>query len=182
MVDVLKITIEEFEEKIFDYYLKLFPKEEQRNWKKVHKTYDNGIENFYKITLDEKIIGFFMLEKIKNHPYYLDYFAIFKEYQNRGNGTKALKKLIESVTKEDGLIAEIEKVDDSNPITKNRLKFYESIGFKLINSEYSLYKVLYNPIVCFNNHNKEDIDTIFFDYYLTNIGEVDLKNNCYIVK
>lgn len=40
-----------------------------------------------------KIIGFIMLEKLQNNPFYMDYFAIKKEYQNQGLGTNALKIL-----------------------------------------------------------------------------------------
>ena len=77
-----EIDIKEFEEKIYNEYVKLFPEEEQREWEKIKIAYENGIEKFYKITENDKVIGFFMLEKIKsNFPYYLDYFGIFKEYQ-----------------------------------------------------------------------------------------------------
>lgn len=39
MVDVLEITINEFKEKIYDRYIKLFPEDEQREWKKIENTY-----------------------------------------------------------------------------------------------------------------------------------------------
>ena len=72
MLDVVEITIEEFEKDIYSHYIKLFPKDEQRNWKNVTKTYNLGIEKFYKIIVDDKTIGFFMLEKIDNYPYYIN--------------------------------------------------------------------------------------------------------------
>lgn len=34
MIDVIEITIEDFKENIYNEYVKLFPKEEQRDWKK----------------------------------------------------------------------------------------------------------------------------------------------------
>lgn len=34
MIDVVEITINEFKENIYDKYIKLFPKDEQRNWEK----------------------------------------------------------------------------------------------------------------------------------------------------
>lgn len=55
-----------------------------------------------------KIIGFIMLEKLQNNPFYMDYFAIKKEYQNQGLGTNALKILLNDVIKEKGLFIEIE--------------------------------------------------------------------------
>ena len=82
MIDITEITIKEFENEIYDEYVKLFPEEEQREWEIIEKSYEIGVERFYKITLENKIIGFFMLELIdENHPYYLDYFAIYSEYQ-----------------------------------------------------------------------------------------------------
>lgn len=49
-----------------------------------------------------------MLEKLQNNPFYMDYFAIKKEYQNQGLGTNALKILLNDVIKEKGLFIEIE--------------------------------------------------------------------------
>ena len=108
MIEILEIGIEEFEDKIYERYTKLFPEEEQRNWNKIRDTYNKGIEKFYKIVLDNSIIGFFMLENNeKDYPYYLDYFAIFEEYQNKGYGTKAIKKLLSEIIDNKGLCIEI---------------------------------------------------------------------------
>ena len=83
MVDIYEISIEEFKKNLYDQYLQLFPEEEQREWIQIEGAYQRGIEKFYKIVLEEKTIGFFMLEKLKDsYPFYLDYFAIFQEYQN----------------------------------------------------------------------------------------------------
>ena len=51
MVDIIEIDIKEFEDKIYEEYIKLFPKEEQRDWEKIKNTYKKGIEKFYKITM-----------------------------------------------------------------------------------------------------------------------------------
>ena len=183
MINVIQITIEEFKENIYDKYIGLFPQNEQRNWKKIEKTYNEHIESFYKIVMDNKEIGFFMLEKIdSSHPYYLDYFAIYKEYQNKGYGKRALKYLLENIIKTSGLICEIEKEDDNNLTTMKRFDFYKKLGFKKVDSVYSLYDVLYTPIVFLNSpYNKNDIDKLFFDYYKENQGEKDLKERCKIV-
>lgn len=85
MIDVIEITIKEFKDNIYNEYIKLFPAEEQREWKKIEDTYKNGIEKFYKITLKNQTIGFFMLERLNSdYPFYLDYFAIFDEFQSKG--------------------------------------------------------------------------------------------------
>ena len=182
MIYVIEISIEEFKKDFYDKYIKLFPKDEQRDWKKVEDTYSKGIEHFYKIVLDNKSIGFFFLEKLDNNPYYIDYFAVYKEYQDKGYGTQAVKYILDNIAK-DGLVAEIEKVVDNNPITKKRFMFYEKLGFKLIESEYLLYDVYYMPIININKSvTKEEVDKIMFNYYLINVGKEELAKNCRIVK
>ena len=185
MIDVIEITIEEFKNNIYNKYIKLFPKEEQRNWKKIETTINKGIEKLYKITYENITIGFFMLEKINDEsPFYMDYFAIYKKFQNKGYGTKAIKVLLSKIVTNKGLIAEIEKECKNNPTTIKRFEFYKRLGFKKIESEYLLYNVYYNPIVYgkFENIDKEKYDKIFFDYYLINCGENEVKKNCKIIK
>ena len=185
MVDIIEITIDEFKNNIYGKYVKLFPKNEQREWVKIEGTYKKGVEKFYKIVLKDEIIGFFMLEKLNdNYPFYLDYFAIFEEFQNKGYGSKSIEKLIDKIIGNNGLIAEIEQESMEKPITIKRFKFYSKLGFKKITSEYLLYNVLYTPIVYINSNNiiKEKIDKIFFDYYTENCGEKEIKKNCKIIK
>ena len=182
MISIIDISIEEFMSDIYDKYIKLFPKNEQRKWNKIEETYRNGIEHFYKVNLDNKTIGFIMLEKIDNYPYYMDYFAIYSEYQNKGYGSKIVKSLIENIIHNDGLIGEIEKVDDNNIQTKKRLKFYKNLGFVEVDSEYLLYDVNYTPLVYLDNGVIENIDEIFFKYYLVNVGKDELEKNCKIIK
>ena len=184
MINVVEITINEFKTNIYDRYINLFPDNEQREWDKIEVTYNKKIEHFYKIVFNNVIIGFFMLERLDDvHPYYLDYFGIYEEYQNKGYGKLALEYLLENIILNNGLIGEIEKVDDNNLITVKRLKFYEELGFKKIESEYLLYNVFYTPIAYLNfeNYNKHEMDELFFDYYKINVGEKELKMNCIIV-
>lgn len=176
-----EINIKEFESKIYNEYVKLFPEEEQREWEKIQKAYENGSEKFYKITENEHVIGFFMLEKIKqDYPYYLDYFGIFKEYQNEGYGTKAIKMLLDEIIKNEDLYIEIEKEDEENLITIKRAEFYKKLNFKRVESEYLLYNVLYTPYIYTrgNDVNKDVVDKIMFEYYFLNCGEEEIKVNC----
>lgn len=99
MIDVVEITLNEFKEDIYAKYIRLFPEDEQRDLEKIERTYKNGIEKFYKILLKDVTIGFFMLEKLSdNYPFYIDYFAIFNEFQNKGYGTKAMQILGNKIT------------------------------------------------------------------------------------
>ena len=182
---IKEIELKEFEEKIYNEYVKLFPEEEQREWEKIKSAYKNGLEKFYKITENELVIGFFMIEKIDdNSPYYLDYFGIFKKFQNKGYGTKSIKMLLDEIIRNEELYIEIEKEDEENPNTIKRAEFYKRLNFKKIESEYLLYNVLYTPYVYSKNNiiNKDNVDKIMFKYYFMNCGEEEIKANCKKVK
>ena len=127
MISIIKMPIKEFEDKIYDKYVKLFPRDERRKWYKIKKSYKEGIEKFYKIELDSEIIGFIMLEKLDNHPYYLEYIGIYDEYQDKGYGTLAMKKLINEVVKDDGIIVEIEQINGNNIQAERRYNFYKNL-------------------------------------------------------
>lgn len=184
MLAIIEINIEEFENEIYKEYTTLFPEDEQRSWNKIRNTYEKGIEKFYKITLENKTIGFFMLEKEEGAPYYIDYFAIFKKYQNKGYGTEALKKLLEKICINEELVIEIEKEEEEIPLTIKRANFYKKLGFKKVNSEYLLYKVIFTPYIYTNKDNidKKQVDEIMFKYYVINCGEEEVKKNCKINK
>ena len=184
MLEIIEINIEEFEKEIYNEYITLFPEDEQRSWKKIKNTYENGVEKFYKITLGNKTIGFFMLEKEESAPYYIDYFAIFKKYQNKGYGTEAIKKLLDKICINEELVIEIEKEEASNPLTIKRANFYKKLGFKKVDSEYLLYKVLFTPYIYTKKEkvDKKEIDEIMFKYYEINCGEEEVKRNCKINK
>ncbi len=185
MMDIEEITIEEFKKDIYNRYIQIFPRVERREWTKIELSYQKNKEKFYKIVVKDVIIGFFMLEKLdKAHPYYLEYFAIFDEFQNQGYGSKALQILIDKKVKDEDLIAEMDKVDKNDLNTVRRSKFYEKLGFKKIDSEYLLYKAFYTPIVYTKSNEiiKEKYDKIFFDYYNYNCGENSIKANCRIIK
>lgn len=173
MLEIKEISIEDFEERLLNDYQTLFPKDEQRNWEGVRRTYNDNIEKFYAIINDLKIIGFIMLEKLENKPYYMDYFAIKKEYQNQGYGTNAIKLLLSKTIKDDGLCIDIEKVDKNVPHTLKRALFYEKLGFEKIDSCYDIFNVLYTPYYWNNNktYTKEEINKIMFDYYEVNAGK-----------
>ena len=184
MVAVKKISIEEFENKIKDKYEDLFAKEEQRDWNKIRKAYHDNFEQFYAIYNDNTMIGFFMLEKLENCPYYLDYFAIFKEYQSKGYGSESIRKLLSDIVKEDGLIGEIEKVDDSDPITIKRWKFYEKLGFKKFDDVRFLFNIIFNIIIYSDNSSitGKKAAEVLMDYYKINIGIEETKKICSIIE
>ena len=181
---LINITIEEFEDKLYSEYIKIFPEEEQREWKNIKKTYEQGIEKFYIIVEEENIVGFIILEENKTYnSYYIDYFAILEKYRNKGIGTEAIKCLLKDIIKDNLLCIEIEKPVETNIDTIRRKQFYIRTGFKEINSEYLLYKVLYKPFIYSKSDiSKETIDKIMFDYYTINCGKEAVESHCKIIK
>ena len=168
-----KITINEFLNNIYSKYESLFPEIERRNFDKIEKCYNDGVEKFYVFKVNDITVGFVLLEKLYNdYPYYIDYFGIFHEYQNQGYGTMAIKILINMAN--NGLCFEIEKenegTEEENIIRHKRALFYKNLGFKEINSTYLLFDVLFTPYVydTSNKLNKEKVDKILLDYYLYN--------------
>ena len=189
-MEIKEITIEKFEKEFYDKYIDLFPEDEQRDWKNIRKTYEDGIEKFFEIVCENKKIGFFMLERINDsYPYYLDYFAIFKEFQDKGYGTEAVKKLEDEVIKDSGVCGEIESIEyaDNEKDKEIRLKrkeCWESLGFKGFDSRYSLWNVIYTPYAYYRNNtpSKEEMDKILFDYYTMNTSKELIEKNGYKLK
>jgi GNAT superfamily N-acetyltransferase len=184
MIDVIEIPIDEFESDIYDRYIRLFPEKEQRDWDKIRRAYDDGYEKFYKIIDEDKTVGFFILEKMNDYPYYLDYFAIYEEYQSKGYGSKSLRKLLDTVVKDKGLIGEIEIVKEEEPLTKKRLDFYTRLGFKKLDSLYSFFGCEFNPIIYPDNDfiDADEVDRIMLEYYKENLGVEEAKRQCNILK
>ena len=184
MLKIEEITVLEFEEKIYDRYIMLFSHEEQRDWSTIKEAYKKGYEKFYAILDNDNIIGFFMLEKLNDYPYYLDYFAIYEEYQSKGYGSKSIELLLKDIVKEDGLIGEVEKVTDEDPITVKRWKFYEKLGFKKYDDIRFSYTVLFDLIIYPKDFKLSGLEVanMLLDYYKINIGEEETNKLCKIIK
>lgn len=177
-----KITFEEFKKDFYKNLKKMFPKDEQRDLDSIQKTYESGNEQIYKVRLEDKTsIGFFMLEKLPDYPYYLDYFTIFKGYQDKGYGSSVMKAILDRICVEDGLCAEIEKVDSENEQSMKRWDFYKKMGFRLVNSELEVYHVLYNPIIYSDEkYTTKEVVRTLFKYYNLNCEEEAVSKYCKI--
>ncbi len=184
MVDVREITIEYFCNYIYDRYVTLFDEKERRDWEGITKLYNDGLEKFYAIYFNNVLVGFFLLEKMNDYPYYLDYFAIFEEYQGTGIGTSVVEYIVNNIAKDDGLLAEIEKVDSSVPNTVKRWNFYKKTGFKKYDELlFDFNDVVFELILYPSNNNLtgEEVVDILCDYYKVNIGLENVKKKIKII-
>lgn len=181
-------TIEEFKKEIYSYYLEIFPEEERKSFREIKRAYKNGYMRLIKIINQHQLVGFMILDQIKENGYIdLDYLAILPQYRSMQYGTKALKLLFQEQKQSKGIFIEIEKVglgkdEKENLARKKRKCFYENVGFKELNFDLFLYDVIYTPLLFSNSQdNEETIMKEIFDIYNAIMGEKSIKRNCKII-
>lgn len=185
------VNINEFEEKIYPEYKKIFPKIERKTLEHIKQTYCKHLTTIIEIIEEEQFIGFFIINTLKDNPYILlDYFAILPQYQSRGFGSTAIKLLKNMYQMYDGIYIEIEKVgngvnEEQNKIREKRAKFYENLGFCKMNFEVELFTVLFSTYIlpCSKNtfHEELVIKDIFLIYKAI-LGEKVMKQNYKLIK
>jgi GNAT superfamily N-acetyltransferase len=183
------ITIEEFKQEIYLYYLEIFPEEERKPIKQIESGYKKGYIKIIKIVNQNQLVGFMTLNRVKEKGYViLDYLAILPEYRNKQFGTEALKLLLKEERECKGIFVEIEKVglgesEQENLIRQKRKAFYENVGFKELKFDLFLFDVIYTPLLFSNEQENEDIiiDSIL-EIYETITGKERIKKNCKIMK
>lgn len=190
-MELVSVDIKEFKDNVYAYYEKLFPKEERKDLKRLNASFEKGITTFLKIMVDKKFVGFFIINTVKDIKcVHLDYFAILPEYQSKGYGTEAIRKLKEEYKDYYGIFIEIEKVGEGknleeNQIRQKRANFYERIGFSKMKFDIDLYNVIYSTYVlkCSMEQVKEDkvIEDILA-IYESILGEKRLRENCKVIK
>ncbi len=189
-MELKSIDIKEFKKNIYPEYKKIFPVLERKSYRYLKKSYKNNIMDVIGIIVDDKLVGFFILNMLKGNPYIqLDYFAILPEYQHRGYGTQAIKILKERYQQYDGIFIEIEKLncgenEEENKIRQRRAKFYENLGFYKLNFDLEMFTVIYSAYIlpCQKNEfmDSEVIKQIF-EIYKATIGEKKTKRKCKVI-
>lgn len=188
-IKLKQVDIKEFKNKLYDSYVDIFPKDERKSFGLIKKTYKKKITTILEILKDNEIVGFMIFNQIKPNGYIqLDYFAIFDEYRHKGIGSASLKLLSEEYKNSKGIFIEIEKIGlgktiEENEVREKRKDFYERIGFKKLNFDLELFKVIYMPYVYSNIiDNDEVIISEIFDIYKSICGAFITKKFCKIIK
>lgn len=183
------ITIEEFKQEIYPYYLEIFPEEERKPVKQIEAGYRKGYVKIIKIVHQNQLVGFMTLNRVKEKGYViLDYLAILPEYRNKQFGTKALRLLFEEEKECEGIFIEIEKVglgkDEKENIARQKRKsFYEYIGFRELNFDLFLFDVIYTPLLFSNiQENEDSIINSILEIYEIITGKERIRKNCKIMK
>lgn len=120
--------------KIYSDMLFQFPASELKQYEKFQKILG---ENYsaYDVIEDGIPVGYVVLF-LWNDFIFIDYVAIFKEFQSKGYGGKILETLKEKFNSKKGCFLEVEKPDESKPNTLRRIRFYQKHGAEKIGINY----------------------------------------------
>lgn len=183
------IDIDKFKNEVYSYYLEIFPQDERKSLELLKLSYEKCYTKIIEILYKDEIIGFIILNKIKDKGYaVLDYFAILPQYRNNKFGTKALQILLEQEKDNKGVFIEIEKVGlgkdtEENLLREKRKNFYEKVGFKKLNFDLFLFDVIYTPYLFSNTNDNEDIIiNEILNIYEAISGKEKIEQNCKIIK
>lgn len=191
MLKLIQIDFEKFKKEIYPYYLELFPKNERKSLKNIEKSYLKDITKLVKIVDDNTTVGFLIYNTLPDNKYVqLDYFAIFKEFQNKKYGSTAIKLFKDFFDDYNGIYGEVEKAglginEKENKIREKRIKFWEKLGFQLFDFDLELFKVIYSPCILKIKDIKLDNDEIIesaFKIYNALLGEKRVNKNCKVIK
>lgn len=191
MVKLKEIDFVEFEKDIYKHYEELFPKEERQPLSLLKKLFEEGTVKFVKIMNKKINVGLFIYVTTLNNPYvWLDYFAIYQEFQNMQYGTETGKIFKDFFKNFDGIYGEIEKVgfgetENENKIREKRFKFWENLGFELLNIDLNLFDVVYSSCVLkFKNVKRENREILEYGFtlYEAVMGKVEIEKNCFIIE
>lgn len=191
MLKLMEVNFKEFKKTIYPHYLELFPKNEQKSLRKIKKPYLKGITKLVKIVDEDVTVGFLIYNTLVGNKYVqLDYFAIFKEFQNKQYGTNAIHQFKKYFSDYNGIYGEIEKAglgkdERDNEIREKRIKFWKSLGFVLLDFDLELFKVTYSPCILkikdIELDNNEIIESTF-KIYNALLGKKRVNKNCLALK
>lgn len=191
MLKLISIDFKEFKKNIYHYYVELFPEDERKSLKNIENNYLKGITKLVSIMDDNITIGFLIYNTLEGNKYVqLDYFAIFKEFQNKKNGTQAIKAFKENSKEYNGIYGEVEKAglgldETENNKRERRIKFWKNLGFELFDFDLELFDVIYSPCILKIKDIKLDYDEVMksaFEIYEALLGKEKVKKRCKIIR
>lgn len=187
-MELKKVDVKEFQKNLYKEYKKIFPSAERKSLGYIKKLFVRGNLEILEILDEDKIVGFFITNILKNNPYViLDYFAIFPENQSKGYGSKAINLLKETYNDYDGIYIEVEKVNDNEQDgnKQRRIKFYERLGFQYLGYDIDLFNVIFStyllPINMVHKSDQYAIDKII-EIYKSIFGNFIFQKKCKFIK
>lgn len=168
-----RIKLEKMEyndvEAIESIYVEAFPKCERKPFSIILEHNESGAGSVLKIMLDGELCGFFFTF-FYNDLAMVDYFAIHKDFRNRGIGEIALSLLREEYL-DRRIFLEIEDPDGSE-MAARRLGFYKRCGLLQAGTYVNLFSVDME-LLTFSEFSV-DFDT-YFELYVSMLGRERAK-------
>lgn len=117
-------------ENFWQLYSSAFPPDERRLLEHQKKIFNNPGYYAEAIYSQNEWAGFITWWDLDSFTY-IEHFAIDPQFRNMGLGRSFLKSFIE---KHNTIVLEVEYPGDN--LSKRRIKFYEQLGFKLLDNDY----------------------------------------------
>lgn len=169
-------------EYIYNNMLIQFPKNELKTFEQYKNLTSFNEYVVYDAIENEKQKGYIIIvENKKLKCVWIDYLAVFQEYQSQGYGHKILKRLKDLYFNYNGCFLEVEKPNKNNINTIRRVKFYEMQGAEKLPIDYyfpDYNEALSMDLYYFNYNNKTLKSDYIFDEikFVFNILHSDIKN------
>lgn len=135
---IKRLTRNDFEY-IFPHMLTEFPASEMKSYDDFCTLFEKG--KYLLLGYEEvgEIKGCALGYLASNGIFWLDYLFVYREYQNQGLGQKILKELIGGEYACNGVLLEVEPVEEGTPYfdnTKRRMRFYQRFNINPIDCNY----------------------------------------------
>ena len=156
----LKQLIDEDIENIYNKHMIIdFPAEELKPFDVIQKLIKRKIYICYGLYNNEELLAYAFIVTSKSYVL-IDYYAVCREYRNKGIGSKFLNILTEHCKNYNGIIVEVEDVEcTSNEaekvVRRRRIDFYRENGMRMTNISCKLFNVDYS-IMCLCDIEPDD--------------------------
>ena len=120
---------------------KQFPKNELKTKDIFAKVLNNKNYKVFFIMDGEVFCGYFTFLEFPDNTILLEYFAINKEFHNKGYGSETFK-IMQKTFKYKGCYLEVEKKNPDKINTLRRVLFYENLGAKKLDINYLYPNIL----------------------------------------
>lgn len=160
-MNLKQLSIEDIEEVYYKYAEKDFPPEELKPLDMIEKLIKKKIYICYGLYEKEQLLAYAFLVTGKSYLL-IDYYAVCSEHRDKGIGSRFLNILKDQFKNYDGIIVEVEKIEDAPDedekiIRKRRIDFYKRNEMEMTKISICLFNVNYS-IMCLCSSKVEDLD------------------------
>ncbi len=170
---------------LLDFYTRIiqdFAEGEYPPFDKLYYQLENKIQKGWVFVCDGVDVAYSICAEGENKNYVLiSNIAVYSEYRGKGFGTAFIEQLVNRYSDSDGIIVEVEKVEDASDehdkrTREKRIKFYQKSGFHLIPGiEYAIWHIpmhlMVLPCKAPLGEAYQDIGNIIYDIYYALLGK-----------